>query len=139
MDIVTFLGVFVLSIYLAGLIAQHRGRSVRNWAWVAAFIGPFALPLVRVATADILVLLYLGVFQIGLAYAALSRSVRHVPAFEASTLLLVEPALNPFWTWLVEGEQPGLLPVLGGVLVITAALVNARLRGQDRDAYQSPQ
>ena len=100
---------------------------------------PFALPVERVSTADILVLLYLGVFQIGLAYAALSRSVRHVPALEASTLLLVEPALNPFWTWLVHGERPGVLPVLGGVLVITAALVSARLRGQDPDEYQSPQ
>jgi hypothetical protein len=45
MDIVTLVA-FVLSIYLAGLIAKRRGRSVRNWGWVAAFIGPFALPLV---------------------------------------------------------------------------------------------
>jgi len=45
MDIVALVA-FVLSIYLAGLIAQRRGRSVRNWAWVAAFIGPLALPLV---------------------------------------------------------------------------------------------
>ena len=45
MDIVTLVA-FVISIYLAGLIAQRRGRSFRNWGWVAAFIGPFALPLV---------------------------------------------------------------------------------------------
>jgi len=33
------------SIYLAGRIAEHRGRSFKIWAWIAAFIGPFALPL----------------------------------------------------------------------------------------------
>ena len=34
------------SIYLAGRIAARRGRSFRNWAWIAGFlIGPLALPL----------------------------------------------------------------------------------------------
>jgi hypothetical protein len=44
-DIVTLVA-FVISIYLAGLIAERRGRSFRNWGWIAAFIGPLALPLV---------------------------------------------------------------------------------------------
>ena len=34
------------SMYLAGRIAERRGRSFAVWAWVAAFIGPLALPLV---------------------------------------------------------------------------------------------
>jgi hypothetical protein len=34
------------SVYLAGRIAERRGRSFKSWAWVAAFIGPLALPLV---------------------------------------------------------------------------------------------
>ena len=45
MDIVTLVA-FVISIYLAGLLARRRGRSFTNWGWVAAFIGPLALPLV---------------------------------------------------------------------------------------------
>ena len=36
----------IASVYLAGRMAERRGRSFRNWGWVAAFIGPFALPLV---------------------------------------------------------------------------------------------
>ena len=44
MDIITLVA-FVISIYLAGLLAQRRGRSFRNWGWVAALIGPLALPL----------------------------------------------------------------------------------------------
>ena len=36
----------VISIYFAGRIAQRRGRSFRNWAWIAGIlIGPLALPL----------------------------------------------------------------------------------------------
>jgi hypothetical protein len=34
------------SIYLAGRIAERRGRSFKTWAWIAGiFIGPLALPL----------------------------------------------------------------------------------------------
>ena len=33
-------------IYFSGLIAQRRGRSFRNWAWIAGIlIGPLAIPL----------------------------------------------------------------------------------------------
>ena len=37
---------FIVSMYFAGRMAEHRGRSFRIWAWIAAFIGPLALPLV---------------------------------------------------------------------------------------------
>jgi flagellar biogenesis protein FliO len=40
------LALLVFSIYLAGRLAQRRGRSFRNWAGIAAIIGPLALPLV---------------------------------------------------------------------------------------------
>jgi hypothetical protein len=33
------------SMYLAGRIAQRRGRSFKNWASIAGVIGPLALPL----------------------------------------------------------------------------------------------
>ena len=34
------------SIYLAGQIAERRGRRFATWAWIAALIGPLALPLI---------------------------------------------------------------------------------------------
>ena len=36
----------VICIYLAGRIAERRGRSFKIWAWIGALIGPLALPLV---------------------------------------------------------------------------------------------
>jgi hypothetical protein len=45
MDAITLVA-FIGSIYLAGRIAERRGRSFKIWAWIAAFIGPLALPLV---------------------------------------------------------------------------------------------
>jgi hypothetical protein len=37
--------VTLASMYLAGALANRRGRSVKNWVWIAALLGPFALAL----------------------------------------------------------------------------------------------
>lgn len=93
---------------------------------------------------DWLAVVYLGVFQIALAYVLVSRAVRHLPALETSILLLVEPALNPVWTWLVHGERPRAVALLGGVLIIGATalrsiLTNAQLARSPVGAAREPQ
>jgi drug/metabolite transporter (DMT)-like permease len=82
---------------------------------------PMAIQGVHASPVDIAVLLYLGIFQIALAYTLLTRSMREVPGLEAATLLLIEPVFNPIWTWIVHGERPGTLALIGGALIITAA------------------
>lgn len=83
---------------------------------------PLALPVHDATPASWLVVLYLGVVQIGVAYLALASAMPHVPALEASTLLLVEPALNPVWAFLAHGERPGPLAWAGGLLIVLSAL-----------------
>jgi drug/metabolite transporter (DMT)-like permease len=89
---------------------------------------PLALPVVHWGAPDLAVVGYLGVFQIGLAYVCISKGIRKVPAFEASSLLLVEPALNPLWAWLVHGEIPSAGALAGGALILAATLVRSRSR-----------
>jgi drug/metabolite transporter, DME family len=83
---------------------------------------PAALPVASATTGDWLGVTYLGVFQIGAAYVLLTAGIRHVPALEASVLLLLEPALNPVWAWLVHGETPGVWSIAGGALILGATL-----------------
>jgi drug/metabolite transporter (DMT)-like permease len=85
---------------------------------------PMALPVTHAVATDALVILYLGAFQVGLAYWCLTHGLRQVPAFEATTMLQVEPAMNPVWTWLLHGETPNAWAVAGGVTIITATLLN---------------
>jgi hypothetical protein len=33
----------VVAMYFCGQVALHRGRSVKNWLWLGAAFGPFAL------------------------------------------------------------------------------------------------
>ena len=91
---------------LAALPMAMRGPAIGGWANAA-------------------VILYLGVFQVGLAYACLARAIRDVRAFETTAILLLEPALNPLWVWLVHGEKPGAWALCGGALILLATLQNA--------------
>ena len=69
---------------------------------------------------DWAVVAYLGIVQIAAAYVLLTRAMRRVPAMDASLLLLLEPVLNPIWTWLAHGESPGWGAVIGGGTIIVA-------------------
>jgi len=94
---------------------------------------PFALPVVSSRPTDWLLVTFLGVFQIAVAYVFLTRGVRRVTALEASLLLLLEPMLNPLWALLVHGERPGPWAALGGAIIILATAVNTLAQGR-RDA-----
>jgi len=91
---------------------------------------PFALPVVSSRPTDWLLVSFLGVFQIAVAYVFLTRGVRRVTALEASLLLLLEPMLNPLWALLVHGERPGPWAALGGAIIILATAVNTLAQGR---------
>jgi DME family drug/metabolite transporter len=106
---------------------QHHagGASVLLGNVMAALVAlPWALPVGHIAAVDVAVILYIGICQIGLAYVCLTRGLTGVPAFEAATLLLLEPVLNPIWTWLLLGEQPGGWAIGGGALILSATMLN---------------
>ena len=86
---------------------------------------PLALPLDAGTPRDWLTLAFLGVFQLGLAYVFLAGALPEVRALAVSLVLLVEPVLSPMWAWLVHGERPGVLSVLGGVVILAATAWHA--------------
>jgi drug/metabolite transporter (DMT)-like permease len=101
----------------AGIATVAAGNLV---AFVIAL--PMALPVTRSEQIDWVVIGYLGVVQIGLAYVLVTRGVRGVSALEASLLLMAEPALNPLWAYLAHGERPGTAALAGGALIIGASV-----------------
>jgi drug/metabolite transporter (DMT)-like permease len=97
-------------------------------AIAALAVLPFAYPFPSVDALAWANLIYLGVVQIGLAYLCLTRALGHVPALEASLLLLLEPVLNPFWTWVIRGEDPGAWAMVGGACILGASAMRALRR-----------
>ncbi len=89
---------------------------------------PLALPVTAIRSADVAAILYLGVVQIGLAYWLFARGLQRLPALEVSLLVLLEPVLNPLWTWLSAGERPSALASAGGALMIVALAARVLLQ-----------
>jgi DME family drug/metabolite transporter len=102
-----------------GGVEAAAGATVAGNLIAFAVCLPWALPPSGDG-GDWALVVYLGVVQIGLAYLLLTAAVRHVPAFEVSLLLLVEPALNPVWAWIVHDEAPSALAIAGGALILGA-------------------
>lgn len=91
-----------------------------------AATAPVAVPIVATKPAlDWGVVLFLGVFQIAIAYAFLTRGARSVGALEMSLLLLLEPVLAPVWAWIVHGEQTTTWGLAGGAFIVGATAAYA--------------
>jgi drug/metabolite transporter, DME family len=86
---------------------------------------PQAFPLAHVDGASVAVVVYLGCVQIAFAYWLLARGVRHVPAFESSLILLLEPVSNPIWSWLIHGERMDGWALGGAGLVLAGVAFQA--------------
>jgi drug/metabolite transporter, DME family len=74
---------------------------------------------------DLLTVVFLGVFQLGLSYTlftyAMSQGVR---SLDAGIIGYIEPLLNPVWVFLVLGEKPSKWALVGGAIIITAVIVH---------------
>jgi len=110
------------------------GAVVVGNIFAALFAAPLALPVGSSTTLDWLMIAYLGAIQIGLAYVLLTYAFKHVPAFEASLLILIEPTFNPVWAWVFQGEVPAKLAMAGGGVILCASIVKAWFDKRDRKA-----
>ncbi len=66
-----------------------------------------------------MVILFMGIVQLGLGYIFFSIGIQHTSATTGSILATVEPILNPVWVFLVVGESPKLLSLIGAAIVLT--------------------
>ena len=96
---------------------------------------PFALPLGETRPVDWAWIAYLGVIQIGLAYALLTRAMSRVPAIEAALLLMLEPVLTPLWSWAAHAERPSGWAIAGGAVILGATAARTLA---DRSARTAP-
>jgi len=71
------------------------------------------------------ILLYMGIFQIGLSFLIFSHAIKYVPALESVLIQTFDPLLNPIWVWLIIGEAPGRWAIFGGIIVVGAVTVRS--------------
>ncbi|MGB5175083.1 MAG: DMT family transporter, partial [Thermoanaerobaculia bacterium] len=139
-NLLASLGGFFWALVVVGLRWLGRGQHSTRGGSVAAVVAgnliaalvclPMALPVGTNSSVDWLMIAYLGVVQVGLAYVIFTRALGRLPALEVSLLLLIEPVLNPLWAWLAHGETPGLGARLGGLLILSATAAASLIGGR---------
>lgn len=132
---------------LIALRYVERGQSRPGVGISAAILGnllasvaalPFAWPFPAASEAEWVTIVYLGVCQIGVAYVFLTSAIRRLSALEVSLLLLIEPALNPVWTWVFREEHPGMWTIVGGTVILTATALRAVNEARQAKIHTSP-
>jgi drug/metabolite transporter (DMT)-like permease len=103
----------VPSIWLAGVISGLV-------AW------PFAQPS-NLPVAELPWILALSPGQLCGGLLLYMAALKRIPAGRAALLGLLELVLGPIWVWLLAGEKPDDLTLLGGAVVIAAAAANVWL------------
>lgn len=100
---------------------EDRMSGMLTGHLIAAVIGiPFMLFTENSYTGiSVLGILILGIVQLGIPYILYVLSTKSCPPLACSLLGAIEPLLNPVWVALFDGEMPGMLALVGGILVIT--------------------
>lgn len=98
--------------------ADPIGAIVAGNLLVAVLCAPLALPGFRPTLPQGAILLYLGVFQIGVAYLLFNAGMRHLSATAAVVTGTLEAVFNPIWVFLGIGERPSGWAILGGVIIL---------------------
>ncbi len=115
------LALFTLALKLMGTRNPDRdpvGAIVLGNLLVALLCAPVALPGLRPTWSQGAILLYLGAFQIGLAYLLFNAGMRRLSATIAVVTGTLEAIFNPVWVFLGIGERPSAWAVLGGAIVL---------------------
>ncbi len=117
---------------------EHANETILLGNAVTAVIGlPFLL-LTPPQPADWAIILFLGALQLGLPFILYAIAIRRLEALEAILLQTLEPILNPLWVFLVVGEQPSPLALLGGLLVIAAVTARSLVAARRQPAQLAP-
>ena len=74
---------------------------------------------------NIVLILLMGVFQLGLAYVLYAAAIPHVGALEATVTTVLEPILNPVWVMMLGGERMTLPTICGGIIVLSAIVLRS--------------
>jgi drug/metabolite transporter (DMT)-like permease len=94
---------------------------------------PPALPL-EPSPKDLWLLAIMGVVQLGVGVLLMIVATPHLAAAEIGLLAVLETIFGTFSTWLVVGERPGTMALLGGAVVIVALVTNELFGMRSRSA-----
>ncbi len=127
-NILAALSGLTMAMMTVSLRAQRDGTPIESILIAQLFTLVFGFPLLlheSWTATNWLIVAYLGVFQIGLAFLLFTSALKHVPAMEATLIGTLEPVLNPLWVAFFLAETPGAFATMGACIVLAGVVFNA--------------
>ena len=137
----TLIALWIPIAYAASIIAVRSSKRENMLAALclaglvsgglsAIFVTDYALTL-----QDLIISLYLGVFQAGVGFTLVVLGTRYIPAAQVGLLAMVEPVLAPIWVWMGVGEVPGLATIVGGAIIFSAITIDGILNIKSSESH----
>ena len=112
-----FNGRLELEARMTGILLAHILTAI-----IGIPIG-FATYETEIAGLDILLILILGIVQLGIPYVLYALAASKISPLSCSLIGMIEPLLNPLWVAIFYGEIPGVFALLGGIVVIASVII----------------
>lgn len=121
-NLVALLSGICFAAFLIGIRKSDESYRVPAIFWgnilIPVLCFNFVYPEFKIEINDLLMTAYLGIFQIGFAYAVFTYSIKRIEGIEAALIAMIEPVMNPIWVYIGYGEKPSNFAILGGLLIL---------------------
>jgi len=118
--------------FAAFLLGMRKNKKEHQF--VSIFYGNIIVVLITLYSifqieslsfSNFIMVSYLGIFQVGIAYIVFAYGLKRVLAVEASLISMIEPVLNPVWVLIGYGELPSVTAIFGGVIILLTVSIRA--------------
>jgi len=120
-------GMFMAGMFMAvgELEGEERFSGILLGQLITFLIGLPALIITKpvFTVPAVLSILVLGIFQLGVSYILYIKASKYCPPLACCLLGAVEPLLNPVWVMIFDGETPGMLALIGGIVVVASVTI----------------
>ena len=90
---------------------------------IAMLIGYIISSKITISTHDLLLGFLAGFFQIGFGFILITIGARTTPSAMVGIIMLTEAVFGPLWAWIFANENPPILVILGGCIIILAVFL----------------
>ena len=89
----------------------------------SCIIGFLLSEKLMVSSHDIMLGFTAGFFQVGFGFIFITIGARNTPSAIVGIIMLSESILGPMWAFLLAGERPSFFTLVGGVIILSAVLL----------------
>ena len=86
-------------------------------------IGYIVAGRVDISLNDIFLGFLAGFFQVGFGFIFITIGARTTPSAVVGIIMMSEAIFGPLWAWIFINEEPPLIVLIGGTIVLIAVLI----------------